>query len=231
MIAGTYNKFQRRFLRLRGHFMAKEYRLIHDLPVRPTPISLAVSALMAAPAATAVAQEQDEAGTDTMLEQVTVTARKRAESLQAIPESIQAISSEQILQAGLYSMDDYIRFIPSMSYVAANPGNAVIVFRGIADAQNPFIAEPSAAIYLDEQSLVMRPQSSPRMVDIEQIEALSGPQGTLYGASAQSGVLRINTNKPDPTAFDGWVDLSARYMSGGDPSHDASAMVNIPAAT
>ena len=142
MIAGTYNKFQRRFLRLRGHFMAKEYRLIHDLPVRPTPISLAVSALMAAPAATAVAQEQDEAGTDTMLEEVTVTARKRAESLQAIPESIQAISSEQILQAGLYSMDDYIRFIPSMSYVAANPGNAVIVFRGIADAQNPFIAEP-----------------------------------------------------------------------------------------
>ena len=99
-------------------------------------------------------------------------------------------------------MDDYVRFIPSLNIVQANPGTAKVVFRGIADAQSTFIAEPSAAVYLDEQSLVLNGQPNPRMVDIERVEALSGPQGTLYGASAQSGVLRIITNKPDPTAFD-----------------------------
>jgi outer membrane receptor protein involved in Fe transport len=208
--------------------MSKEQVLIENLPVaRSHPISYAISALIAAPAATAVAQEQ-EADSSGMLEEVTVTARKRAENLQMIPQSIQAISSEQIVQAGLRGMDDYVRFMPSVNIVQANPGTAMVVFRGVADAQSTFIAEPSAAVYLDEQSLVLNGQPNPRMVDIERVEALSGPQGTLYGASAQSGVLRIVTNKPDPTAFDANFDISAKYMDEGDPSYDASAMVNIP---
>jgi len=98
----------------------------------------------------------------------------------------------------------------------------------VADAQSTFIAEPSAAVYLDEQSLVFNGQPNPRMVDIERVEALSGPQGTLYGASAQAGVLRIITNKPDPTAFEGNVDLDLSFMPEGEPSYDVSAMVNIP---
>jgi len=209
--------------------MARERVLIENLPViRPKPLSFAISALMAAPAVSAVAQEQSEAADDRMLEEVTVTARKRAESLQDIPQSIQAISNEQIIQAGLTGMDDYARFMPSVNIVQANPGTAMVVFRGVADAQSTFIAEPSAAVYLDEQSLVLNGQPNPRMIDIERVEALSGPQGTLYGASAQSGVLRIVTNKPDPTAFASWVDLTGKYMDEGDPSYDASAMVNIP---
>ena len=209
--------------------MATDHTLIKDFPViRPTKISYAISALMAAPAATAVAQEQSDAVEDTLLEEVTVTARKRTESLQDVPESIQAISSETIIKAGLHGMEDYTRFMPSVNIVQANPGTAMVVFRGVADAQSTFIAEPSAAIYLDEQSLVLNGQPNPRMVDIERVEALSGPQGTLYGASAQSGVLRIITNKPDPSAFDANFDISARYMSEGDPSYDVSGMVNIP---
>ena len=209
--------------------MSIERTLIEDLPVvRPKPLSFAITALIAAPAGSAVAQEQNEASDVRMLEEVTVTARKRSESLQDVPESIQAISSKEIMDAGLKSMEDYVRFIPSMNIVEANPGTAVVVFRGIADAQSTFIAEPSAAVYLDEQSLVASGQPNPRMVDIERVEALSGPQGTLYGASAQSGVLRIVTNKPDPSAFDAWVDADLSYMEEGDPSYDVSAMVNIP---
>ena len=123
-----------------------------------------------------------------MLEEVTVTARKARKDLQMIPQSIQAISAQTIEQAGLRGMDDYVRFIPSLNIVQANPGTAMVVFRGIADAQSTFIAEPSAAVYLDEQSLVLNGQPNPAMMDIERVEALSGPQGTLYGASAQSGV-------------------------------------------
>jgi outer membrane receptor protein involved in Fe transport len=209
--------------------MSTERKLINDLAViQPKPVSLAVSALMTAPVATAAAQDQSDAVEDVMLEEVTVTARKRAENLQMVPQSIQAISEEQIIQAGLMGMNDYVRFMPSVNVVEANPGTASVVFRGVLDAQSAFIAESSSALYLDEQSLVMRGLPNPRMVDIERVEALSGPQGTLYGASSQAGVLRIVTNKPDPTEFDANIDLSARYMSDGDPSYDASGMVNIP---
>jgi outer membrane receptor protein involved in Fe transport len=209
--------------------MSTDRKLIEDLPViRPHPLSYAISALIASPAMTAMAQDQAEAAEDAMLEEVTVTARKRTESLQMVPESIQAISNETIVQAGLKGMDDYVRFIPSLNIVQANPGTAMVVFRGVADAQSTFIAEPSAAVYLDDQSLVLNAQPNPRLVDIERIEALSGPQGTLYGASAQAGVLRIVTNKPDPTAFDANVDLGASTTEGGSPSYDASAMLNIP---
>ena len=208
--------------------MSTEHTLIENLPVRPTPLSLAISALIAAPAASAVAQDQSDDAENRMLEEVTVTARKREENLQMIPQSIQAISAQTIEQAGLRGMDDYVRFIPSMNIVQANPGTAKVVFRGIADAQSTFIAEPSAAVYLDEQSLVVTGQPNPRMVDIERVEALSGPQGTLFGASAQSGVLRIITNKPDPTAFDAWIDGGIGTTKHGDMSYDVSGMVNIP---
>ena len=209
--------------------MPKEHDRSSEIPfIRPKPLSVAISAILAAPAATAVAQDQTEASGDVLLEEVLVTARKRTENLQNVPESIQAISGETIIRAGLHGMGDYVRFIPSLNIVEANPGTAKVIFRGIADAQSTFIAEPSAAVYLDEQSLVVTGQPNPRMVDIERVEALSGPQGTLYGASAQSGVLRIVTNKPNPEAFDANFDVSLRFMEEGDMSYDASAMVNIP---
>ena len=209
--------------------MSKEYDRSTEFPlIRPKPLSLAISAILAAPAMTAVAQDQADADNEFLLEEVLVTARKRTENLQSIPESIQAISSQQIIQAGIKGMGDYARFIPSLNIVQANPGTAKVIFRGIADAQSTFIAEPSAAVYLDEQSLVVTGQPNPRMVDIERVEALSGPQGTLYGASAQAGVLRIVTNKPNPEAFDANFDVSGSYMKEGDPSYDASVMLNLP---
>jgi outer membrane receptor protein involved in Fe transport len=210
--------------------MSKKQTLLEDFPVfRPTPLALAISSVFAAPSGVVMAQDDtDPIDQELMLEEVTVTARKRSESLQMVPESIQAISDQTITQAGMKGMDDYVRFIPSMNIVQANPGTAMVVFRGIADAQSTFIAEPSAAVYLDEQSLVLNAQPNPRLVDIDHIEALSGPQGTLYGASAQSGVLRIITNKPDPTAFEANFDISLSDTKSGDISYDVSAMANIP---
>jgi len=210
--------------------MTQEKIPSQSLPfVRPNKLSFAISTLLVAPAGTVVAQDQDDGGTgERTLEEVLVTARKRTESIMDIPESIQAISGGELKQAGLNSMDDYVRFIPSMSYTSTNPGSAVLVFRGISDAGENFIAEPTAALYLDEQSLTLNATPDPRMIDIERIEALSGPQGTLYGANAQSGLLRVITNKPDPTAFDASIDLTLKSGSDSDTSYDANAMVNIP---
>jgi outer membrane receptor protein involved in Fe transport len=194
----------------------------------PNKVSFAVSAALALPTGLAMAQDDAESAEAGGLEEVLVTARKRTESVMDIPQSIQAISENTIRKAGIYSMDDYVRFIPSMSYVQSNPGTSKIIFRGIADDAATFIAEPSAALYLDEQSLTMNGTPDPRMVDIARVEALSGPQGTLYGASSQSGTLRIVTNKPDPTAFDANFDLMVKTGQESDMSYDVSGMVNIP---
>jgi outer membrane receptor protein involved in Fe transport len=210
--------------------MTQEKFPSQSLPfIRPNKLSFAISAVLAAPAGTVLAQDQREgAAGDRVLEEVLVTARKRTESVMDIPESIQAISGRELKQAGLNTMDDYVRFIPSMSYVSTSPGSANIIFRGIADAAYNFIAEPTAALYLDEQSLTLNRTPDPRMVDIERIEALSGPQGTLYGASSQSGLLRVITNKPDPTSFDASVELMLKGGSDSDTGYDVNAMVNIP---
>lgn len=208
----------------------KNNRSHHHPSFRPNKLSYAISAVLATPAGAVMAQDQDQTdnASSGMLEEVLVTARKRTESLMDVPESIQAISGAELVAGGLNSMDDYVRFIPSMSYVSSNPGSATLVFRGISDSAENFIAEPTAALYLDEQSLTLNATPDPRMVDIERVEALSGPQGTLYGANAQAGLLRVITNKPTTEGFEAFVDLMARDGSDSDLSYDASAMVNIP---
>jgi len=165
------------------------------------------------------------------IDEITVTATKRGEiSIMDLAGSIQAFDSEAIRNQNLFNMEDYAKFTPSLSYFGNSPGQGKIFFRGIADAPDTFIAASSAAIYLDEQPVTSGASVDVRLVDIERVEALSGPQGTLYGSSSQSGTLRIVTNKPDPTKFEAFADVSFKGMSEGAASSDISAMVNIPLA-
>src|SRR5688572_641707 len=137
------------------------------------------------------------------LDEVIVTARKREETLLDIPQEVQAISQQEMERANISTLQDLQRFVPSLTYSARTPGLGAIYFRGVADDTEAFIADSSAAIYLDEQPLTQtQMQPEVRLVDIERIEALPGPQGTLYGASSQSGTLRYITNKPDPARFE-----------------------------
>ncbi len=92
-----------------------------------------------------------------------------------------------------------------------------------------FGAVSSSALYLDEQPITQSGRSpDPRFIDIERIEALRGPQGTLYGASSQSGTLRVITNKPDPSGFGAWAEAEVNSVDGGSEGYDLSAMVNVP---
>jgi outer membrane receptor protein involved in Fe transport len=163
------------------------------------------------------------------LEAVVVTARKREETLLDIPQEIQAISQEQLERANLDSVKEFSRFVPSLSYNATVPGRGTIYFRGVADDSSSFIADASAAIYLDEQPLTQSAlQPEIRLIDIERIEALPGPQGTLYGSSSQAGTLRYITNKPDPAAFTTDVALDAYTVDEGDEGYEVSGVANIP---
>jgi outer membrane receptor protein involved in Fe transport len=130
---------------------------------------------------------------------------------------------------GLQQMDDYAKLIPGMSLGVREPGGTTIVFRGVAASGLSYGSVSSSALYLDEQPITQSGRNpDPRLIDIERIEALRGPQGTLYGASSQSGTLRVITNKPDSTGFSAWVDTQVSQVDGGDTGYDVSAMVNVP---
>lgn len=191
-----------------------------QIPSRRKLIAVAVSAALGGTHA-ATAQ--------TVIEEIIVTATKREANIQDIPQAITAFTSDDIERRGFTQLDDYARHVPSLSFGKREPAGTSIVFRGVAASGLQFGANPSSAIYLDEQPLTTAGKNpDPRLVDVERLEALSGPQGTLFGDAAQSGLLRIITNKPDPDEFDAWIDVAASQVNDGDLGYDFSGMVNVP---
>jgi outer membrane receptor protein involved in Fe transport len=198
----------------------------------PQALSAAISTILAVAGGNAAAQDQAQPPPVTGLGEVIVTATKRAESLQNISESITAFNSEAIAMRGLQEIDDIAKYIPGLSLAQREPAGTTIVFRGVASSGIEFGGVSSSALYLDEQPITQSGRNpDPRFIDIERIEALRGPQGTLYGASSQSGTLRVITNKPDPGAFDAWVDSEVSDTQDGGVGYDLSAMANIPLAS
>ena len=214
--------------RKRGYLMAAyEGRSVDGIPTKSA-IAVAVSVALTGHGGEAQAQDRDSKESRG-IEEITVTARKREESLQDIPASIQALTGADMKRQGLNNLEDIVRFLPNVSAVGTTAGENKVIFRGVSDNPGAFIAASSAAVYLDEQPLTQfAVNPEPRMVDMERVEALAGPQGTLYGDSSQSGTLRFITNKPNPTEFEANVDVMTRFGSDSAASYDVSGMVNIP---
>ena len=121
--------------------------------------------------------------------------------------------------------------LPSLSYKSVGPGTATLIMRGAADGGdgNASGSQPSVGLYLDEAPVTtIASNLDIHIYDIERIEALGGPQGTLYGASSQSGNLRIITNKPNAEQFSGGMDVTGFGTTGGDPSYSLEGFVNMP---
>ncbi|MBT4522632.1 MAG: TonB-dependent receptor [Halieaceae bacterium] len=168
-------------------------------------------------------------GESITLEEVIVTARKRTESVQDIPSSIQAISGEDIKEMGARGMADYTRFMPSVNMIDYGSGSSSVIFRGATVDGGGYVAQATSSVYLDEVSVTSTgSQPAVRMVDIARVEALAGPQGAIYGSDAQAGTLRILTNKPVMNEFAFEVDASARNGSEGEASWDGSLVANLP---
>lgn len=173
-----------------------------------------------------------DAATDTG--DIIVTAQKREESLQSVPISIQALSGKRLDELQVRNFQDYVQFLPSVSFARGStgvPGNVSTSFRGIAtDAGLVASATlPTVGIYLDEQPVTSIVGSLDiHAYDIARVEALAGPQGTLYGASAEAGVIRIISNKPDTTKFSAGVDLEANQIFRGGAGGMAEGFVNVP---
>ena len=181
------------------------------------------------PGQAAIAQEADADDEDFVIEEVLVTATKRTVNLQDVPQSIMAFGTADIEKMSFKGMDDYLKALPSASLTSSQPGRNSLVMRGISTGSYEYRTESQVAVYLDEQPITsISQQPEVRMVDIERIEALPGPQGTLFGSSSQSGTMRIITNKPNFDGFSGQFDGTLGTTKGGDPSYDINGHVNIP---
>ncbi|MDE2447928.1 MAG: TonB-dependent receptor [Gammaproteobacteria bacterium] len=192
------------------------------------------SALVAAMSA-AHAQQAPEAGT---LQTIVVTAEKVQENLQSVPISVEAFDSRKLNQLGIVSIDNYVQLAPAISYVRSQgegdnggPGSAIVYIRGVVSGGdgNHSGSEPSVGIYLDEQPVTTITGALPlHIYDINRLEVLEGPQGTLFGASSEAGTVRLITNKPDPTKFAAGYNLQANKIEDGGAGDVVEGFVNLP---
>ena len=183
----------------------------------------------AAPQANAAQPTAQQAKDDLTLEEVVVTATLRRTSVQDVPQSITVIGTDQIEKSGFKEMGDYLKALPSVTLAQLEPGRNNIIFRGVSTDSEDFYGDAQAGVYLDDQPITTNAtQVSPYLVDIERVEALPGPQGTLFGSSAETGVLRIITNKPDFKGVSGQYSLSGSSTQGGTGSYEADGHLNIP---
>jgi outer membrane receptor protein involved in Fe transport len=178
----------------------------------------------------AVAAEPTETG---QLEEVVVTAQKRVEDQQRVPISLQVLSGETLQNLNVTGFASFAQYIPSLSYRSWGPGQTAFFFRGISSTNGTTQLHagylPSTGMYVDDIPVTtIGGNLDIRIYDIARIEALAGPQGTLYGASSLSGTIRIITNKPDPSRFEAGYDVKATKWKSGDPGGSIEAYANIP---
>lgn len=169
------------------------------------------------------------------LEEVLVTATKRTASVQDVPIAISVLGQKTIEELGITDFTDYVIQLPAVTSGGSGPGQNTIYIRGVASTTPTLTTagvaglSPNVALYLDEQPLSQPGRNLDVYVaDINRVEVLKGPQGTLFGASSQAGTVRLITNKPDPSGFSGNARFSAAQTSDGDPSYSGEGMINIP---
>lgn len=172
--------------------------------------------------------QQNTASNDSgVIEEIIVTATKRGvQSSQNVPISISAFSEEFLKDKRVDSFSDYAPMVPGLAFEDAGPGDKIYIIRG-ANSTGTGVA--TVGMYIDEM-LVSGDLRQPdfKLFDIQRIEVLRGPQGTLYGDGSLTGTIRIITNKPDPAKFSALVDGSVSHTRRGGENYEGNAMVNIP---
>ena len=197
-------------------------------PLAACLVFIAPTAGVAAAGATSVGGENADA-TD-QLQEITVTAQKRTEDIKDIPFSVSAISGVELQEHHVADYDDLTRALPGISFEAGpGPGLDTIEIRGVSSQSG----SATVGIYIDEVSVTINNSQfdgavQPKLFDLERVEVLRGPQGTLYGASSMGGTIRFITKQPDLDAFGaaGSTDLSVTHHGGFN--NDEYGILNIP---
>jgi iron complex outermembrane recepter protein len=175
------------------------------------------------------------AGDSDVIAEVTVTAQRRSESIQDVPITVQAFTGTQLKELNVVSFNDLIKYTPNVTFSGNGPGTGNIFMRGLGGSTSgnqsvtttdPF---PNVALYLDDQSMQFPARNNDvYLVDLERVEVLEGPQGTLFGGGAQAGAIRYITNKPKLDAVSGEANLGYGVTTHGDPNTMMSGVFNYP---
>lgn len=199
-------------------------------------MTCAVAALVSRSlSAYAAAQPVQIAAADAGIEQITVTAELRNENIEHAPLTIQALSGVTLDQLNIMTFDDLLKYTPNVTYGNNGPGQGEIIMRGLSNGfrgnqSSGTIANfPNVAVYLDEQSMQFPARNADiYMVDMNRIEVLEGPQGTLFGGGAEAGAIRYITNKPKIDVYEANAEAMYGFTTGGAPNDALNFMVNVP---
>jgi iron complex outermembrane recepter protein len=170
-----------------------------------------------------------------VIQEITVTAQRRNENMQDVPISIQALTSETLTQLNVQTFEDFVKYLPNVTSASTGPGQGFLyppplptTLPGV-QGSGGIGSFPNVAIYLDDQSGALPGRNLDiYAADLERIEVLEGPQGTLFGSGAEAGVLRYITNKPKIDVTEGNVEAAYETTAHGDPSANVNAVINLP---
>src|ERR1700688_2203868 len=203
-------------------------------------LAVAIAAILGGPSlgyvlpATAAAATDAEANSDA-IQEIVVTAQRRSENSQDVPIQIQALTAETLTQLNVTTLDDYIKYLPNVTTANNGPGQNEVFMRGLSAGSQPSQGSastglwPNVAIYLDNQSGQLPNRNlDVYAADLNRIEVLEGPQGTLFGAGAEAGVIRYITNEPKLDVTEANVKAGYGVTAHGDPNADLTAGLNLP---
>jgi len=176
-----------------------------------------------------------DTGAQAMIEEIVVTSRKKNESLQDVPLSVSTLTEQSLEEVGINTFEDYLLQLPGVTAGGSGPGQNTIYIRGLASTTPNLTTAgvaglaPNVSFYLDEQPLAQPGRNlDVYAADIARIEVLAGPQGTLFGASSQAGVVRMITNKPKQGVTESNFEVETRFMPEGDTGTKVELMTNVP---
>ncbi len=196
------------------------------------PLSASLLVLVAATPIAFAQEAGQEEQRPSMLEEITVTATKRVSTIQDLPFSINAMSEEDIRRSGAQNIEELSRNVAGLTIQNLGPGQSQVAIRGVSAGQivrdQPGVKE-QVGVYLDE-SVISLSLFTPDLdlFDLNRVETLRGPQGTLFGSGSVGGTIRYITNQPDTEAFEGLAELGVNSVTDGDMGYQAKVMLNQP---
>jgi iron complex outermembrane receptor protein len=204
--------------------------------VRGSFAGLSVAAMFAAVSISTVRADTEPTETGGALEEIVVTAQKRSERLLDVPMSITALSGADLAASQSFQLEDFAGKAPGVSLINFGGAGTQVVIRGVTAGSAP--VNSGVATYIDETPFTASgPYGAQYLLtpnidtfDMQRIEVLRGPQGTLYGANSLGGVLKYVTNAPDPSAFSAAAETGVSSVSNGGTGYDAHGMLNLPLA-
>jgi outer membrane receptor protein involved in Fe transport len=199
-----------------------------------TKLSISIAAVLGALSGARSLAATAEGGSEA-LEEITVTAQRRSQSMQDVPISMQAFTGQALQQLNIQTFDDYIKYLPNVTSANNGPGQNEVFMRGLSAGSQASQGSsstglfPNVAIYLDNQSGQLPNRNLDiYAADLNRIEVLEGPQGTLFGAGAEAGVIRYITNEPKIDVTEANVKAGYGTTAHGDNNSDVTAVLNLP---